>query len=437
MIELDNLGEDDYGPFAQVCVTLENQKRTVRWGLDSYTYISMRFCARQLQIHSRSGQPTDSAPVSFQLSLTFHWRPLHRQYVSSITEVTGTTPPRSVEFPCSSLYVANLQWLRSVSKLSDFDDATFMDEELVHRAAVPLIGRHEVASTISQPESDGQRGAPSYPVIRRRATLGALVGVVCIAGIVYGDHIFKQPKTTATLTNGPSNSSDPSSEPAKPSQSAKPVQPSSPAASSQPSSQPAGASDGSTSAVHSTVWSVPQGDVALVFSGGPSMYTLPILKILQQNHVQATFFFTGERITDWKDSVIAVARAGDEVGDGSMTRPLLTSLPADLQKSQIENTRIILDRLVSRPVTLFQPPYEAYNETTDALVAQAGLTLALWNRDPKDWAADSPATIVSNIASSQASGGVYTLNELPNTVAALNSVIQNLKNQHLTFVTLP
>lgn len=184
-------------------------------------------------------------------------------------------------------------------------------------------------------------------------------------------------------------------------------------------------------------WEVPKGEVALTFDDGPTPLTSEFVKVLNQYGVHATFFFVGQKVQDWPDSVKFAAASGEVIGDHSMTHPDLTDLSESLQEQQIINDKTLLEQLTKVKVTLFRPPYEAYNASTDEVLVSNGMALALWNRDPRDWAAKTSEEVIQAVLGSQPSGGLYDMHETDVTLAALPTIIEKLKAMHLKFVTLP
>jgi peptidoglycan/xylan/chitin deacetylase (PgdA/CDA1 family) len=65
-----------------------------------------------------------------------------------------------------------------------------------------------------------------------------------------------------------------------------------------------------------------------------------------------------------------------EIGAHTVTHPLLTALPSDQQRAEIESSKVSVEQMLGRPVTSFAYPYGAYGEETVALVRAVGFTSA-------------------------------------------------------------
>jgi peptidoglycan/xylan/chitin deacetylase (PgdA/CDA1 family) len=407
MIEMVNLGEDDYGPFTQVRVKLGDQARVIRWGLDNYTYLSLKKCL--IRFRAWNGLNSDLLdPSLLQLSRDSEWHPVNSHFVSRIIAVSESGSEEAV-FPCSNLYVANLQWLKNVSTIDELGE--MRAEWSASDTAVDHRYERDVPLTLR-------------PVLARQTFSGRKVALLTfasaagIAGALFGVHMLMASQSSVPV---PLHATVPdSSGQTVARQSTKQKQP-----------DPAKVIHGTT------IWDVPRGEVALTFDDGPSIYTIQILNILKKYDIHATFFFVGEQIKYRPKSVVAVAKAGDEIGDLSMTHPVLPSLSTVEQKDQILETSRIIEHLTGESVTLFRPPYGVHSMKTDNIAFRADMSVVMWNRDPRDWAAKSPASVIHHVLDTDSSGGIYTLSEKPNTVKALPTIIHDLKSEHLTFVVIP
>jgi len=181
---------------------------------------------------------------------------------------------------------------------------------------------------------------------------------------------------------------------------------------------------------------VPFGQVALTIDDGPSPYTAAIVQLLEQYHVKATFFFVGNRVADYPDAVRAAVAAGDEIGDHTVDHQQLTKLSLRQQKYEIEYAAAQIQALCPQPITLFRPPYESYNAATEQVLRANHMVLALWNRDPRDWAATSSLQVVHNVLVDAPSGGVFDLHDTAQTLGALPAIIESLQKENLQLVLL-
>jgi peptidoglycan/xylan/chitin deacetylase (PgdA/CDA1 family) len=192
----------------------------------------------------------------------------------------------------------------------------------------------------------------------------------------------------------------------------------------------------STAGLVPEIYSVPQGDVAITIDDGPSSYTDQIIAVLKRFGVHATFFFIGDRLKMYPNAVRDAVNAGDVVGNHSETHPLMTDLSLEQQQQQIETTEQQLKQYGDPSPMFYRPPYGAFNNVTEQILSKDHLILALWNRDPRDWATSSPQQVIDAVVNGNPSGGIFDMHDNRVTLEALPTIIQTLQQRGLHFVVL-
>lgn len=185
------------------------------------------------------------------------------------------------------------------------------------------------------------------------------------------------------------------------------------------------------------VYRLPQGEVALTIDDGPSPYTAQILKVLEKYHAHVTFFDVGKMIKIRPSVVKQAVADGDLVEDHSMTHPDFFTITPEEQAQQINQDAHLIYQLTGQPVRLFRPPYENFNDATEQILQRDGMGIALWNRDPRDWAAKNSQQIVQAVLGNNPSGAVFDMHDKPLTLQALPAILQGLEKMHLKLVVLP
>ena len=116
--------------------------------------------------------------------------------------------------------------------------------------------------------------------------------------------------------------------------------------------------------------------------------TAPLLAMLREEGVCATFFSTGVVAERYPDAVRAIVDAGHELGCHGHTHTRFTELDADAARAEIETSAAILRR--HAPVTSFRAPNLVFPPAYVPLLAAAGFALdsseakykaAYWRRD--------------------------------------------------------
>ncbi len=181
-------------------------------------------------------------------------------------------------------------------------------------------------------------------------------------------------------------------------------------------------------------------EVALTFDDGPSPYTHDVLRILHRMHVHATFFVVGREVAMYKRLVADEYRAGNNVGDHTMSHPPLDQLSAAAQTEQIDGDARLIKAAGAPAPRLMRPPYGSFNTTTLQVLRARRLLMVLWSVDTKDYSRPGADRIVYTAVSGAEPGGIILMHdgggERSETVAALPRIITRLRQRHYTLVTL-
>jgi peptidoglycan/xylan/chitin deacetylase (PgdA/CDA1 family) len=180
--------------------------------------------------------------------------------------------------------------------------------------------------------------------------------------------------------------------------------------------------------------------VYLTFDDGPSAYTPQILTTLEQRGVRATFFVVGANASSYPSYVQRENGDGDVIGDHTWNHPDLTTLPPDQVRQQLESTADEIEFLTANRPTLWRPPYGRYNSTVTQIASSLGLSMRLWNVDPRDWSLPGTAEIVQRVVDNVRNGDIVLLHDgggdRSQTVAALGTIISTLQSRGYRFDTL-
>jgi peptidoglycan/xylan/chitin deacetylase (PgdA/CDA1 family) len=175
--------------------------------------------------------------------------------------------------------------------------------------------------------------------------------------------------------------------------------------------------------------------VALTFDDGPHPTGTPtLLDTLKHENAKATFFVLGARVDYYADVVRRAYQEGHQIASHTFNHKDLTKLaPADRQ-FEINATIASIEKTIGARPTAMRPPYGALN---DAVIADAGMSLALWSVDPEDWRYRDAGAVYNHVISHVRDGSIVLLHDIhPTTVQAAASIIPALKTQGYTLVTL-
>ncbi|PYI51648.1 polysaccharide deacetylase family protein [Paenibacillus flagellatus] len=185
--------------------------------------------------------------------------------------------------------------------------------------------------------------------------------------------------------------------------------------------------------------------VALTFDDGPDKkYTPQILDILKKREVKATFFVVGLQVEKCADVLKRIVEEGHAVGNHTYDHANLTERTAAEIAEEIRQTDEAIRKALGTGTDLFRPPYGATNDVVKKTVADSKQELVQWTVDTRDWAGTTPDEIMEKVKSQTKPDGIILMHcfggkngKLDNTVEALPRVIDYLKDEGYTFVTVP
>ncbi|WP_454192566.1 polysaccharide deacetylase family protein [Paenibacillus sp. Marseille-Q7038] len=186
--------------------------------------------------------------------------------------------------------------------------------------------------------------------------------------------------------------------------------------------------------------------VYLTFDDGPGKYTEPVLDILDEYEVPATFFVLGEQVEVHPELINRMFEKGYVIGNHTYDHKydkLYNSFP-DFWK-QIKQTEEAVRRITGERPQLVRAPggtYGHFDSTYFELMKEAGYVVTDWNVDSGDsLKKDVPAKeIIKNATKSAVSGDRIVLlhdgGSHAETVKALPAIIEYYQAQNYEFASL-
>ncbi|HHW56946.1 MAG TPA: polysaccharide deacetylase family protein [Clostridia bacterium] len=178
--------------------------------------------------------------------------------------------------------------------------------------------------------------------------------------------------------------------------------------------------------------------VALTFDDGPvPEYTERYVDILKSMDVKATFFVIGKNAERHPELLKYIVENGNEIGLHSYSHFNMKKMKPEQMVDELYKTQKILVEATGIKPTLFRPPYGAFNRTLLEISDALGLNVTLWNVDPDDWRSPAVESVVNRVISHTKNGSVILMHEGKiNTLAALPQIIEKLKAEGYSFVTV-
>ena len=181
--------------------------------------------------------------------------------------------------------------------------------------------------------------------------------------------------------------------------------------------------------------------VAFTFDDGPNpTWTPRVLETLEAHGARGTFFVLGQAVGPLSDVFHRILAGGHEVGTHSWRHDYFTKLSAEAARADLERCVEVMKQEGAAAVRWFRPPGGFRSERVDAVAAQLGLHIAMWDVDPFDWKRPGADVIVSRVMKGLKDGAVILLHDGPRnreqTVEALDRLLTQLRADGYQFVTM-
>jgi len=180
--------------------------------------------------------------------------------------------------------------------------------------------------------------------------------------------------------------------------------------------------------------------VALTFDASwGATYTQKLLDTLDAYNAKATFFLVGFWVDEHPELTAEIVERGHAVGNHSENHLNMSELTEAEVASELLACQDKIDALVGRPDTLiFRPPYGDYDDDMLRVCAEEGFYAIQWDVDSWDWKDITAAEIEERVLNRVGPGSIVLMhNEGQHTWEALPAILEELKTQGYSFVTVP
>ncbi len=170
---------------------------------------------------------------------------------------------------------------------------------------------------------------------------------------------------------------------------------------------------------------------------------LPILNILKEENVKATFFLSSPWAEMKPDLVKAIVQGGHEIGSHGRKHVDMNTLSETELKKELAMSRSVLEDLSDQKITLLRPPNGAYDNKVISVANAEGYRVIQWSVDSLDWKRPGPDAVINYIINGRkknngASPGDILLfhasDSAPDTPKALPTILKTLKAKNFEIV---
>ena len=177
--------------------------------------------------------------------------------------------------------------------------------------------------------------------------------------------------------------------------------------------------------------------IALTFDDGPSANTGRILDVLKQYNGRATFFVTGNRVANYRGTILRAQELGCEIAGHSWNHKDLTKLSESSIRAQILDVEKAIYSVTGVSPPIYRPPYGAQDSKVRRVSGELGYALIMWSVDTLDWKYRNANYIYNAVMKGESDGAIVLCHDLHSTTAdAMERVIPELVSRGYQLVTV-
>jgi peptidoglycan/xylan/chitin deacetylase (PgdA/CDA1 family) len=194
--------------------------------------------------------------------------------------------------------------------------------------------------------------------------------------------------------------------------------------------------------------SVPNKTIVLTFDDGPTAtWTPQVLRVLEDNDVEGTFFMVGSMVSRYPGVVKDLVDQGNEVGIHTFTHVDLSYQSTARLQRELKQTQLALAGAAGIQTTLFRAPYSSEINAVDNYswpvyqqIGNLGYASVFVDTDSDDWKKPGVSKIVQWATPKKNKGAIVLMHDAggnrSETVKALGTYIKKMKAKGYTFTTV-
>jgi len=177
--------------------------------------------------------------------------------------------------------------------------------------------------------------------------------------------------------------------------------------------------------------------IALTFDDGPNERSGELLDMLTRLNVPATFFVVGFRAEEQPELMRALHLGGHQIENHTYSHPRLTTLTADQVESELSKAAAVIRAITGQPARYFRPPGGHTDEATKEGAARQGFIGVYWTVSCSPYEGAEARGLAEHVIKNASDGGIIQMhNGEPAATSALPKIVEELRSQGYTFVTL-
>lgn len=165
-------------------------------------------------------------------------------------------------------------------------------------------------------------------------------------------------------------------------------------------------------------------------------FIVPMLDILDEEKVQATFFLDGSWLKKNVELAKEIQKRGHQIENHAYSHPNMSQLETTRARLEISKTKDLLQEKLGVENRWFAPPSGDFDDRTVRLAAEQGLKTVLWTLDTVDWRKPPASSIVSKISEKVEPGSLILMHPTASSRDALKGMISAIRGKGITLGTV-
>ena len=165
-----------------------------------------------------------------------------------------------------------------------------------------------------------------------------------------------------------------------------------------------------------------------------SEFLEPMLKVLDEFNVKATFFVGGLWASKEPELLLKIFEKGHEIGNHGFYHKSHDKLTEKQNEAEILNNHKLIKEYLKIDMNLFAPPSGAYSQTTVNVAKKLGYKVVMWSKDTIDWRDQDKNLIIKRVSTNNQNGDLLLLHPTKSTLEALPTIIKNILSQNFKIV---
>lgn len=150
----------------------------------------------------------------------------------------------------------------------------------------------------------------------------------------------------------------------------------------------------------------------------------PMLKILNDFDVKATFFVGGSWVTKNEEVFKEIFNAGHEIGNHGFYHKDHAKLDFDGNYNEIFITHKLVNEILGIDMDLFAPPSGSFSKNTLKVASQLNYRTIMWSKDTIDWRDKDSQLILKRATTDIKNGELILMHPTKDTVDALEKILE-------------